>query len=108
MVCRPIQFLVEVVADPAHRLSNEQGGGDRVCELGDGQTASFHPPDADQRASGDAAPDAKSPGPDGEDAIPHVRDLRWGRDVEVDPAADDAGRDRPQGDVADDGRVAAG
>jgi hypothetical protein len=36
-----------------------------------------------------------------------VRDVHRRGDVEVDPAADDPGRDAPQRDVADDVRVAA-
>ena len=42
-----------------------------------------------------------------ERGTPHVRDVGGRGDVEVDPAADDAGRHHPQRDVADQVRVAA-
>src|SRR5262249_22784812 len=41
------------------------------------------------------------------DPVPVVRDVLGGGDVEVDAAADDAGRYRPQGDIPDQARITA-
>src|SRR5260221_12085551 len=55
-----------------------------------------------------APPDPTAAVPNGERAPPRVRaDLAGRGDVEVDPTADDARGNRPDGDVADDGSVTA-
>src|SRR5581483_10059964 len=101
------QLLVEVVADPADALRHQQGGRDRVHELGRVDAVAAQPPQADHGRQRDAAPDAEAAVPDREHAVPDVRDVHRGGDVEVDPAADDPGRDAPQRDVAHDVGVAA-
>ena len=101
------QLLVEVVADAPDRLRHQQGRGDRVHEQAHVRVVPAHPPHPGQRAQRDAAPDAQAAVPDGEDAVPVVRDVLRGGQVEVDAATDDAGRDGPEGDVADQPRVAA-
>src|SRR6185437_2900528 len=101
------QLLVEVVADPADGLSDQQRRRDRVGEQSDARTRATYPPRAYQGASRDAAPHPKATRPHSEHAVPHMRDLVWRRDVEVDPAADDASRNRPQCQVADQSGIAA-
>src|SRR6516164_7563070 len=101
------QLLVEVVADTPDRLRDQQRGRDGVGEQPRVRACPAHPPDARGRAERDAAPDPQSPVPDGEDPVPVVRDVLGGGDVEVDAAADDAGRHRPQGNIPDQARITA-
>ena len=101
------QLLVEVVADPADRLGHQQGGRHRVHEQRHARPGPAHPPGSHQGGDGDGAPDAQPAAPHGEHAVPDVRDVHGRGDVEVDPPADDPGRDRPERHVPDQVRVAA-
>ena len=56
-------------------------------------------PQATQRAAGDPAPDAQAALPDRERTPPVVRDLAGRGDQEIDPPADQPGRESPQGDL---------
>src|SRR6185437_497411 len=94
-------------SDPPHGLGDEQRGRDGVGEGADRDPELAQPPGADRRREGNAAPDAEAAGPHGEHPVPDVRDVARGGDVEVDPAADDAGGHYPQGEVVDQVRVAA-
>ncbi len=102
------QLLVEVVADPADALRDEQGGRHRVHDYRHVAAGFAGPPDADRDRDRDRAPDPEPPAPDGEDAIPDVRDVHRRGDVEVDTAADDPGGHAPHGHVPDQFGVAAG
>src|SRR6266581_300866 len=102
-----VELLVEVVADPADGLGDEQCGSYRVGERRETDAMPPQPPDARERPARDAAPDPQTAGPDREGPVPHVRDVGRGGQVEVDPAADDARGHGPQRDVGDDGRVTA-
>ncbi len=101
------EFLVEVVAHPPDGLRHQQRRGDRVHEQRHAGPGPVHPPGPDHRGQGDPAPDAQPAVPDREHPVPVVRDVLRGGQVEVDPAADDARRDGPQGHVPDQARVAA-
>ena len=87
--------------------ATSSAGRHRVGERSRGDAEPAQPPDAGGGGERHAAPDAQAAGPDGEDPVPHVRDVGRRGDVEVDPAADDARRYHPQRDVADEVGVAA-
>jgi len=93
------QFLVEVVADPADALGDQQAGRHRVHEHRDVAATFADPPDTDRDRQRYRAPDPEPAIPYGQHPVPDVRDVHRGGDVEVDPAADDAGGHAPQGDV---------
>ena len=102
------KLLVEVVADAPDGLGDQQRGRGRVAHQPPVGTGPVHPPDPDGGADRDAAPDAEAALPDRERPPPGVRrDVERRGDVEVDPAADDAGRDRPGGHVSDQRGIAA-
>ena len=101
------ELLVEIVANPADGLRDQQCRSDRVREPPGVSSGSLDPPDPGRGPGRDAPPDAKTAGPDGEDSPPVVRDVGRSGDVEINPAADDPGRDGPDGHVADQVRVAA-
>ena len=101
------EFLVEVVAHPADGLRHQQRRGYRVHEQRHARPGPAHPPGPHDRGQRDPAPDAQAAVPDSEDPVPVMRDVLGGGQVEVDPAPDDAGRDRPERDVPDQARVAA-
>src|SRR6185312_11211115 len=77
------ELLVEVVADPADRLGDEQGGGGAVHEGGDRDARPVDPPDPDRGARGDPAPDPEPAVPDRERSPPGVGHFAPARDVEV-------------------------
>jgi len=96
---RSVQFLVEVVTEPADRLCEDQPGRNRIGERPESDAA---PPAADpgaQRTQRDRTPDAQPSVPDEEG--PHGLlaggevELRVGDHV-VEPPADDPERHRPQ------------
>ena len=101
------QLLVEVVAQAADGLGDQQGRRDRVHEQRHAGPGPAHPPGPYQRPRGDAAPHTQPARPHREHAPPVVRDVRRGGQVEVDPRADDAGRHCPGRHVGDQRRVAA-
>ena len=93
------QLLVEVVADPADRLSDEQSWSGRVQECGDVGAGAAQPPQPDERAGGHPAPDPQSALPDRERTPPVVWYLVPARREVVEPAADQAGREPPDRDL---------
>ena len=98
---RPEQLLVEVVADPADGLGDQQAGRGRLHEA-EQVVAPQTPVDdeqPDEHAAGDPAPDAEPAVPDREHAPPVIGDLAGGGDVEVDPSTDQTGRERPHRDL---------
>ena len=100
------QLLVEIVADPADRLGDEQRGGDGVRERahGDAEPVSRQ---ARPRPRGQRRPRCRGRRSRPRTPVPDVRDVARRGDVEVNTAADDAGRHDPQRDVVDQVRVAA-
>ena len=104
-----VQLLVEVVAQPADGLGQDDAGRDGVAERGqrDSVSAAADPgADATER---DRAPDAEAaiPDPHGRtDAGAALGEVRppVGHQV-VQPATDEAERHRPQCDVVDDARL---
>jgi hypothetical protein len=101
--CRAAEeLLVEVVADPADGLRDEQAGGGGVQEGRDVGTAAAQHDQAGERAAGDAAPDAKAAFPDRQRPPPVVGHLVPTGGQVVDPPADQARRKAPQRDLVDE------
>jgi hypothetical protein len=88
-------------------LGDEQGRRRCVEEQRDVGSPSMQDPDPRCGPSGDASPDSESALPDRERPPPGVRSLIPARDEEVDPAADQPGREAPQRDLVDELPVAA-
>src|SRR5260370_2416162 len=89
------QLLVEVVADPADCLRNEQRRRGSVEELRDVRAAPTQHPQARECAPGDAAPDPETALPDGEGSPPVRRHFVPTRRQEVEAPADDPGGAAP-------------
>src|SRR5919106_568493 len=81
------ELLVEVVANSADRLCDEQPGRRRVQESGDVGVVATQAPDADGGSDRYSAPDAQTALPDGERAPPVVRHLIPARGQVVEPPA---------------------
>ena len=101
------ELLVEVVADTADRLSDQQSGSRAVQERRDFGSRATEPPDASERAGGDSAPDPETALPHGQWSPPLVGDLAPTRDDEVQPTTDQAGRNTPERDVGNQFAIAA-
>ena len=100
-----IQLLVEVVADPAYRLSREKRGGYGVADRHETQpVVPRHEPGADP-AERYRAPNAQAAVPDGKSLkrvlVPAEVELMVGDDV-VDPRADDSEDHHGKEEVSDD------
>src|SRR3954468_11228160 len=98
----PVELLVEVVADTTDGLRDEQRrrrGIEKARHVGARATQA---PDPGGRAQRDAAPDPQAALPDGERSPPVVGDLVPARGQEVEPTADDPGRETPQRHVLDE------
>ena len=101
------QLLVEVVADPPDRLRDEQRRRGGVHEQRDVRAVAAQPPDADEGAGGDPAPDTKAPLPDCEGPPPVRRDFAPAGGQEVQAPADHARGEAPQRDLVDELAAAA-
>src|SRR5206468_7580060 len=96
------QLLVEVVADPADRLRDEDRRGGRVQHPGDIRPPPSQDPDPDDHPPGDAPPAPQAALPDRERPPPGVRHLVPARDHVVEPPTDDPGRKAPQRTLLDE------
>ena len=101
------ELLVPPVADAADRLRDEEPRRGGVEEGGDARAGPAGDDAADDDAAGDPAPDPEPALPDGERPPPLVRNLVPARREVVEPGADDAGADAPDGDAEDQIPVAA-
>ncbi len=98
----PVELLVEVVADAADGLRDEQrrrGGVEEARHVG---ARAAQAPDPGGRPQGDPAPDPQAALPDRERPPPVVGDLVPARGQEVEAPADDPGREAPQRHVLDE------
>ena len=96
------QFLVEVVADAADRLRDEQRGCCGVEESWDVRPAATQDPEPGEGAGKDAAPDAQAAVPNRERSPPGMPPLIPARDKEVQAPADNPGGDAPERDLVDE------
>ena len=103
------ELLVPPVADPADALREQQPRRGRVHEAEDAVAGVPHDHRAGEAAEEDPAPDAEPALPDGERRPPGVDRLNLvpGRDVVVQPRADDPEADAPDRDAEDEIPVAA-
>src|ERR1700733_1439342 len=106
-----VKLLVEVVAEPADRLRENNAGGYRVAE---GRQRNAATPASDPRAhttKGDRAPDPQAAIPDAQRcarsraAFTEIRPPIGGQVIQ--PAADESERNCPQRDVIDHAALAA-
>ena len=101
------ELLVPPVADPPHRLRHEQSGREAVGEQPHVGAGALRDVATDEAAERDAAPDAEAALPDREGPPPLVGHLVPARRQVVEPRADDAGTDAPDGAAEDEVPVAA-
>ena len=101
------ELLVPPVADPPDRLRDEQPGREAVGEQPDVGAGALGDEPADEAAERDPAPDAEAALPDRERPPPLVGHLVPARREVVEPGADDAGADAPDGAAEDQVPVAA-
>ena len=101
------QLLVPPVAPAADRLGEQEPGREAVGEQRDALARSPDDDAAGDDAEEDAAPDAEAALPDREGPPPLVRQLVVARDDVVEPRADDARRDAPDGGAQHEVPVAA-
>ena len=100
----PEQLLVEVVAEPADHLGQQQAGGQRVRQRPQQHPVPVAVEPGSEHSAGDRAPDAEAAVPD----LQGTERVAAGAEVEVvvgrhvpDPGSDQPGGNRPEGDVAD-------
>src|SRR5665811_1109848 len=106
----PKEFLVEVIAPAADRLSDEDSRRERIGDAKETDLVDAASNICTERAESDGAPDAESALPDVQrfDRAPAFAEVQLvvGDDV-VNPRADDTERDRPHRDVGDEAALAA-
>ena len=102
------EFLVEVVADPADRLGDQQRRRRCIEESRDVGAAAAKHPEASEGPGGDAAPDAEPPVPDRNRSPPMRRHFVPARREEVKAPADQPGGKGPDRDVLNKATVAPG
>ena len=103
----PEELLVPPVADPSDRLRHEQAGREAVGEQPHVRPGALRDEAADEAPEGDPAPDAEAALPDRDRPPPLVGHLVPARREVVEPRADDAGADAPDGTAEDQVPVAA-
>ena len=101
------ELLVPPVADPPDRLGDEQSGCEAVGEQPHVGAGALRDVPTDEAAGRDAAPDAEAALPDRERPPPLVGHLVPARREVVEPGADDARTDAPDGAAEDEIPVAA-
>jgi hypothetical protein len=103
----PEELLVEVIADPADRLGDQERRRGGVEESRDVGAAAAQDPEASEGAGGDAAPDAEAAVPDRKRSPPMRRHFVPARRQEVKTPADEPRGNGPDRYVLNQVTIAA-
>src|SRR5271163_4864531 len=101
------ELLVEVVADPADRLGDQQARGGCVHEPGDAHALAAQRDRAADETARYTSPDTKAALPDRQPPPPVVGDFAPACDVVIEPRTEDPRGHAPDRDGVDEVRVTA-